>query len=85
MALRAAAEGARVVVAAAVLFAFNALRGVRLKPSRTELGILTATGLLLWVGGNGAVNWAEQRIDSGLAALIALIGVLVFALTLIGT
>lgn len=60
----------RVVVAAAVLFAFNALRGARLKPSRTDLGILTATGLLLWVGGNGAVNWAEQRIDSGLAALI---------------
>jgi drug/metabolite transporter (DMT)-like permease len=60
----------RVVVAAVVLFAFNALRGARLKPTRVELGILTATGLLLWVGGNGAVNWAEQRMDSGLAALI---------------
>jgi drug/metabolite transporter (DMT)-like permease len=32
--------------------------------------IAAVTGLLLWVGGNGAVNWAEQRIDSGLAALI---------------
>ncbi len=60
----------RVLAAAAVLFAFNAMRGARLKPTRGELGILTATGLLLWVGGNGAVNWAEQRIDSGLAALI---------------
>ena len=60
----------RVLVAAAVLFAFNALRGARLKPTRAELGILTVTGILLWVGGNGAVNWAEQRIDSGLAALI---------------
>jgi drug/metabolite transporter (DMT)-like permease len=60
----------RVLVAAAVLFGFNALRGARLKPTRAELGILAATGILLWVGGNGAVNWAEQRIDSGLAALI---------------
>ncbi len=60
----------RVLVAAAVLFAINALRGVRLKPTRGELGVVAATGLLLWVGGNGAVNWAEQRIDSGLAALI---------------
>ena len=60
----------RVLVAAAVLFAFNSLRGARLKPNRMELGILAATGVLLWVGGNGMVNWAEQRIDSGLAALI---------------
>jgi drug/metabolite transporter (DMT)-like permease len=60
----------RVLAAAVVLFAFNALRGARLKPTRGELGILVATGILLWVGGNGAVNWAEQRIDSGLAALI---------------
>ena len=60
----------RVLVAAVLLFFFNKLRGTRLKPTRSELGILVATGLLLWVGGNGAVNWAEQRIDSGLAALI---------------
>jgi drug/metabolite transporter (DMT)-like permease len=60
----------RVLAAAAALFLFNALRGVRLKPTRGEFGILVATGILLWVGGNGAVNWAEQRIDSGLAALI---------------
>jgi drug/metabolite transporter (DMT)-like permease len=61
---------ARVVVAAVFLFAINAARGARLRPTRAELTILVATGLLLWVGGNGAVNWAEQRIDSGLAALI---------------
>jgi drug/metabolite transporter (DMT)-like permease len=60
----------RVLVAALLLFVFNALRGARLKPTRGELGVLAATGILLWVGGNGAVNWAEQRIDSGLAALI---------------
>ena len=62
--------GGRVLAAAAVLFAFNLLRGAHLRPSRTDLGILVATGLLFWLGGNGAVNWAEQRVDSGLAALI---------------
>jgi drug/metabolite transporter (DMT)-like permease len=60
----------RVLVAAALLFLFNRIRGARLRPTRFELGVLAVTGLLLWVGGNGAVNWAEQRIDSGLAALI---------------
>ena len=60
----------RVLVAAAVLFLFNRLRGTRLRPTQFEFGVLAATGLLLWVGGNGAVNWAEARIDSGLAALI---------------
>jgi len=61
---------ARVTVAATVLFALNRLRGVRLRPTRLELAVLAATGLLLWVGGNGLVNWAEQRVDSGLAALV---------------
>jgi drug/metabolite transporter (DMT)-like permease len=61
---------ARVLVAASVLFLLNRLRGVRLRPTRVELGTVAATGLLLWVGGNGGVNWAETRIDSGLAALI---------------
>ncbi len=60
----------RVAAAAAVLFAVNRLRGVRLRPSTTELGVLAASGLLLWVGGNGGVNWAEQHVASGLAALI---------------
>jgi drug/metabolite transporter (DMT)-like permease len=61
---------ARVLVAALVLFLLNRMRGARLRPTRAELGVLTATGLLMWVGGNGGVNWAETRIDSGLAALI---------------
>jgi drug/metabolite transporter (DMT)-like permease len=60
----------RVLVASALLFAFNWLRRVRLRPCRLELAVVAATGLLLWVGGNGAVNWAEQHVDSGLAALI---------------
>jgi len=43
----------RVLVAAALLFLFNRLRGARLRPTRFELGILAVTGLLyrLWSGG----------------------------------
>jgi drug/metabolite transporter (DMT)-like permease len=61
---------ARVFAASALLFAINAFRDVRLRPTRDELWILAVSGVLLWVGGNGGVNWAEQRIDSGLAALV---------------
>ncbi len=32
--------------------------------------MLIASGFLLWIGGNGLVVLAEQRIDSGLAALV---------------
>jgi drug/metabolite transporter (DMT)-like permease len=60
----------RVFVASAVLFLINWLRGVRLRPSREELWVLAVSGVLLWVGGNGGVNWAEQKMDSGLAALV---------------
>ena len=61
---------ARVVVAAAVLLAISRMRGARLRPSRPELVMLAWTGVLMWVAGNGLVNWAEQRVDSGLAALV---------------
>jgi drug/metabolite transporter (DMT)-like permease len=61
---------ARVLVAAVVLLALSRLRRARLRPTRVELLVLAGTGLLMWVGGNGLVNWAEQRVDSGLAALV---------------
>ncbi|MBC8423179.1 hypothetical protein H8E07_03560 [bacterium] len=32
--------------------------------------MLAGSGVLMWVGGNGPVTWAEQRADSGLAALV---------------
>lgn len=62
--------GSRVLAAAPILFAINWVRGVRLKPTRAELAVVMSTGVLMWVAGNGGVNWAEQRVDSGLAALI---------------
>ncbi|MCP4901496.1 MAG: EamA family transporter [bacterium] len=60
----------RTLLAGAVLLMVARLRGIRLRLSGRELIVLTATGILMWVGGNGGVNWAEQRVDSGLAALI---------------
>jgi len=57
--------------AALLLFFLTALSGNRLRITRQELLVLIATGLLLWVGGNGTVMWAEQSANSGFAALVA--------------
>jgi drug/metabolite transporter (DMT)-like permease len=61
---------ARVLAAGGLLLLWGILRGERFQPTRKETVTLIISGLLLWVGGNGLVNWAEQRISSGLAALI---------------
>ncbi len=60
----------RVLAAGSLLVLWGILRGDRFKPTRNESITLFISGLLMWVGGNGLVNWAEQRITSGLAALI---------------
>lgn len=60
----------RVIVAGALLLLWGALARRRLRPTRAELGIVLLTGTLLWVGGNGTVNWAEQHVESGYAALL---------------
>jgi drug/metabolite transporter (DMT)-like permease len=62
--------GTRVTSAGIILLLWGFLRKQRMKPTREELKILVASAILLWMGGNGLVNWAEQRADSGLAALI---------------
>jgi len=60
----------RVFVAGVILLAWGKLQGSRLRLARDEAVVLAGTGLLLWVGGNGLVTWAEQKADSGLAALL---------------
>jgi len=60
----------RAALAAIVLFAWTRWRGERLQVSRPELLTLAASGLLLWVGGNGLVTFAETQAASGLAALM---------------
>lgn len=60
----------RMAAAALLLLGIAWLRRDRMAPERTELSTLLVTGLLLWVGGNGLVTWAEQTANSGFAALV---------------
>ena len=60
----------RLVAAGGLLFAWAAIRRMRLRLSRSEFVTLALCGLLLWPGANGLVNLAEQRADSGYAALL---------------
>lgn len=60
----------RTLVAGGALLAWAVLRGTRVRLRRSEAATLAIAGLLMWVGGNGMVNWAEQRVDSSYAALL---------------
>ncbi len=60
----------RVAVASAILLTWARFKGHRLKLTRKEFLLLFGSGILLWVGGNGLVTWAEMRTASGLAALL---------------
>jgi drug/metabolite transporter (DMT)-like permease len=62
--------GLRVITAGILLLSLGLVRKKRLFATWKELGLLMASGLLLWIGGNGLVILAEQRVASGLAALI---------------
>ncbi len=62
--------GMRVFAACIILFAWAKLSKENLKVGKRELGVLAVSGVLLWVGGNGLVSWAERRADSGYAALL---------------
>jgi drug/metabolite transporter (DMT)-like permease len=63
---------ARFFTAGVLMYAFLRWRGVPRPAAREWFGAAVVGGLLL-LGGTGAVGWAEQWIDSGLAALIVAI------------
>src|SRR4051812_46731501 len=71
--------GARFLVAGGLLFPFLMRRGFA-RPSRQQWRQAWFAGTLLLVGGNGLVMWAEQRIPSGLTALIVALAPVWFAL-----
>lgn len=60
--------GMRFMVAGGLMYAFLRLRGAP-NPTRKQWGAAAIVGLLLLVGGNGMVTFAEQWVASGLAAL----------------
>jgi drug/metabolite transporter (DMT)-like permease len=59
----------RMLAAGAILFGWTRLRGAP-KPTRDQWKVTGIAGLLLLLGGNGLVTWAEQRVVSSVAALI---------------
>ena len=60
----------RVLVSGGLLLLWGGLIRNRIRISAHEASVLAGSGLLLWVGGYGLVMWAEQRADSGYAALL---------------
>jgi drug/metabolite transporter (DMT)-like permease len=61
--------GARFVIAGAILYLWARLRG-NPAPTRAETRSAAIAGVFLLLGGNGAVAWAEQRVPSGVTALL---------------
>jgi drug/metabolite transporter (DMT)-like permease len=60
--------GVRYLMAGTVLFAWGLRDGAR--PTRHHWREALLLGALFFLGGNGAVVWAEQRIPSGVASLL---------------
>lgn len=61
--------GARFVVAGGLLYAWSLWRGIP-HPTPAQWRSAALIGGLLLLGGNGGVVWAEQRVSSGIAALM---------------
>ncbi|NNF28317.1 MAG: EamA family transporter [Gemmatimonadetes bacterium] len=61
--------GGRFTVAGGLLWLLARARGAPML-SRKDLGVAVASGALMLLGGNGAVVWAEQWVQSGSAALL---------------
>jgi drug/metabolite transporter (DMT)-like permease len=61
--------GTRFLIPGAILYAWRRLAGDA-RPTRQQWRSAAIVGLFLLLGGNGAVTWAEQRVASGVTALI---------------
>jgi len=63
--------GMRFLVSGAIILAISLLRPNQRKISRSDTVYAGFTGVLMFAGSNGLVNFAEQTVGSGLAALIS--------------
>jgi drug/metabolite transporter (DMT)-like permease len=61
--------GLRFLTAGAVLYGWTRWRGAE-RPTAANWRAAALVGSLLLVGGNGSVSWAQQRVPSGMAAMI---------------
>jgi drug/metabolite transporter (DMT)-like permease len=75
-----AMPGVRLLLAGPILLLFAFARKKRILPTKDELKILSISAILMWVMGHGGFVWAEQYVDSGLAALVVGISPLVVVL-----
>ncbi len=62
--------GTRFLIAGGFMLAFCGLRGRKIAYSARQLGEMAVVGILLLMGGNLTLSYAEQHIASGLAALL---------------
>jgi drug/metabolite transporter (DMT)-like permease len=61
--------GTRFIVSGVLLYTWARMRGNG-RPTQAQWRDATIIGILMLCLGNGAVSWAEQRVPSGLAALL---------------
>jgi drug/metabolite transporter (DMT)-like permease len=61
--------GSRHLIAGILLYPWSRLRGAE-KPTRTEWKSTAIIGIALLFISNGTVTWSEQRLPSGIAALL---------------
>lgn len=61
--------GVRFLISGLILVGWRRLAGDA-PPTPRQWGSTAVVGVLLLLGGNGLVSWAEQRVPSGIAALI---------------
>ncbi len=71
--------GARFVVAGSILRCCSLAMG-RFRATGAQWGRNAIIGLLLLLGGNGLVSWAEQTVPSGVATLIVSLNPLMMVL-----
>jgi drug/metabolite transporter (DMT)-like permease len=62
----------RFLIAGALLYAWSIRRGDVLtdRPGRRQWAAAAVVGGLLLLAGNGALSWAEQRVDTGASSLV---------------
>jgi drug/metabolite transporter (DMT)-like permease len=65
--------GVRSLVAGGVLYGWARLSGAA-APARAAWGPAVVAGAFLFLGGHGLLAWAEQRVPTGLAALVVATG-----------
>ena len=65
-----AMAGIRFLLAGGILYAWLWIRGEAGRATAAQWRAATISGALFFLGGNGGVCWAEQRVPSGIAALV---------------